>query len=336
MKIIRVLPGVYNEIDILEENLKFYIDQGFETVVVDNGSTDGSYELCEKYLGKGIVKLSQIKTKEFDTRLLLKEATLLYKDENPDWVILADADEFIEPFERNQNLRTVIEIENKKGNTIIPLHHFMFKMTEKDDMSNKSVLSRMKFYGKANDAGRAKIWKDSRHVEISNPHSPSFIDIKEYKPSINKCVMRHYPLRTLEQAEVKINRVRPSLNNPFAWGIHYLGIDDVRLVVVESNEMNYYNEDRKWKFDIQIESDTTENKNIIKYYLTQGKEYTEQYINQLKGRNINWEENPAFIKRIGDIYLAIDEQDLAISYYEKSRHCAEKIIIEIEELFEET
>ena len=94
MKIIRVLPGVYNEIDILEENLKFYIDQGFETVVVDNGSTDGSYELCEKYLGKGIVKLSQIKTKEFDTRLLLKEATLLYKDENPDWVILADADEF--------------------------------------------------------------------------------------------------------------------------------------------------------------------------------------------------------------------------------------------------
>ncbi len=336
MKIIRVLPGVFNEIDILEENLRYYIDQGFETVVVDNGSTDGSYGLCEKYLGNGIISLSQIMTKEFDTRLLLKEATLLYKEVNPDWVILADADEFIEPFEIDETLQTAIEKENHNGNTIIPLHHFIFKMTEKDDMSNKSVLSRMKFYGKANDAGRAKIWKDSRHVEISNPHAPSFIDLNKYRPSNNKLVMRHYPLRTLEQAKAKINRVRPSLNNPFGWGIHYLGIDDARSVVVKSNEMNYYNEDRNWKFDIQIESDTTENKNIINYYLTQGKEYTEQYINQLKSRNINWEENPAFLKRIGDIYLAIDEQDLAISYYEKSKNCAEKIIIEIDDLFEET
>jgi glycosyltransferase involved in cell wall biosynthesis len=335
MRIIRVLPGIYNEIDILEENLRYYINQGFETVVVDNGSTDGSYELCKKYLGNGIIKLSRIITKEFDTRLLLKEATLLYKKVRPDWVILADADEFIEPFERNQNLRTAIEIENKCGNTIIPLHHFMFKMTEKDDMSNKSVLSRMKFYGKAKDADRAKIWKDSRHVEISNPHAPSFIDIKEYKPSNNKYVMRHYPLRTLEQAKAKINRVRPSLNNPFGWGIHYLGIDDVRSVVVKSNVMNYYNEDRKWKFDKHVDSDDTSDANIINYYLTSGRDYTEQYISQLKRINPAWEKNPAFLKRIGDIYLVINEKERAIDCYNEARANAEKIVVDIEELFED-
>jgi glycosyltransferase involved in cell wall biosynthesis len=193
MRIIRVLPGIYNEIDILEENLKFYIDQGFETVVVDNGSTDGSYELCKKYLGNGIIKLSQIITKEFDTRLLLKEATLLYKEVNPDWVILADADEFIEPLEKNISLREAIELESKNGSTIIPLHHFMFKITEKDDPSISKTLCRMKYYGKANDAGRAKIWKDSRHVEINNPHAPSFIDKNQFIISENKFVLKHYP-----------------------------------------------------------------------------------------------------------------------------------------------
>jgi glycosyltransferase involved in cell wall biosynthesis len=336
MNIIRVLPGVFNEMDVLEENLKFYIDQGFETVVVDNGSTDGSYELCKKYLGKGIVKLSQIRTKEFDTRLLLKEATLLYKEENPDWVILADADEFIEPFEKKLSLREAIEIEANNGNTIIPLNHFMFKITEKDNPSISNTLERMKFYGKANDAGRAKIWKDSRYVEINNPHASSFINKEEYKPSNNKFVLRHYPLRSILQAAAKVKRVRPSLNNPFAWNIHYLGIDDIKSIIEESEGLNKYNDDRNWKFDIQIESDNTENNNILKYYLTQGKEYTEQYINQLKGKNPNWEENPAFLKRIGDIYLAIEEQDLAIKYYEKSKYSAEKIILEIEELFEDS
>lgn len=334
MKIIRVLPGTYNEIDVLEENLRFYIDQGFETIVVDNGSTDGSYELCKKYLGKGIIKLSQIKTKEFDTRLLLKEATLLYKEIQPDWVILADADEFIEPFEKGQNLRTGIELAQNNGNTIIPLHHFIFKMTEKDDMSIKDVMSRMKYYGKANDAGRAKIWKDSRYVEISNPHAPSFIDPKEHIPSDNKFVLRHYPLRSLEQAEAKFKRVRPSLNNPFGWNIHYLGNQATQSIQSKSDNLNCYYEDREWKFDKQIESDTTTDLNIINYYLTQGKDYTEQYVNQIKINNQGWESNPVLLKRFGDIYLAIDQEERAIDYYNQAKENAKKIIVEVEELFD--
>jgi len=333
MRIVRVLPGVYNEIDILEENLRFYIDQGFESIVIDNGSTDGSYELCKSYLGKGIIKLSQIVTKEFDTRLLLKEATLLYKEVNPDWVILADADEFIEPCEKDQNLRKAIELESNNGNTVIPLNHFIFKMTEKDNMSIEGVLSRMKFYGKANDAGRAKIWRDSRHVEISNPHFPSFINLNEYRLSSNKLILRHYPLRTVEQAKAKIKRVRPSLNNPFGWGIHYLGINDISSIIANPDDLNYYNEDKAWKFDKQVDSDATTNANIVSYYLTQGKKYTEQYINHLKYSTPNWEQNPSFLKRIGDIYLTINEEDRAIHCYTEARSIAEEIIVKIDELF---
>lgn len=63
--------------------------QGIDLVVLlDNGSTDGSYESCSRYVGKGILSQDRLFTEqlEFD-RLLSKlyEMALLY---TPDWVLL--------------------------------------------------------------------------------------------------------------------------------------------------------------------------------------------------------------------------------------------------------
>jgi len=56
---------VRNNEEIIGEVIEYLISQGLELVVLDNGSTDKTYEICEKYLGRGILKLSNYKSETF-------------------------------------------------------------------------------------------------------------------------------------------------------------------------------------------------------------------------------------------------------------------------------
>ena len=56
MKLVGMLE-VYNDDDIIEELLDFYVSQGLDLVVLDNGSTDETYKICQRFQNKGIVRL---------------------------------------------------------------------------------------------------------------------------------------------------------------------------------------------------------------------------------------------------------------------------------------
>ena len=49
MKIVGMVP-VHNEADIIKESLTHLINQGIDPVVLDSGSTDGTYEICQGFL----------------------------------------------------------------------------------------------------------------------------------------------------------------------------------------------------------------------------------------------------------------------------------------------
>ena len=54
--------SVYNESDIIKEIILEVRTQNVPLAVVDNGSTDGSYDILKTYLGPGIVELARIVT----------------------------------------------------------------------------------------------------------------------------------------------------------------------------------------------------------------------------------------------------------------------------------
>ena len=58
------MMAVHSKVDVLEQNIKWYYGQGFESVVVANNPTDGSTEIGERALRDG--KLSGLRTLHTD------------------------------------------------------------------------------------------------------------------------------------------------------------------------------------------------------------------------------------------------------------------------------
>ena len=87
---------VRNNEDIIEEVIEYLISQGLELVVLDNGSTDNTYEICEKYVGRGILKLSNYKSETFRVSINLRMLYDMALVHTPDWVVNCNSDEFLE------------------------------------------------------------------------------------------------------------------------------------------------------------------------------------------------------------------------------------------------
>ena len=103
--------SVYNESDIIEQTLAHMRAQRIPLIVIDNGSTDGTYQLLENEINKSVLFLKRIQTEKFELVFLLKnlyDSALKFK---PDWLIRFDADEFLEPPSKYVDLREAIEEE---------------------------------------------------------------------------------------------------------------------------------------------------------------------------------------------------------------------------------
>lgn len=80
---------VYNEVKYLPHTIKYYQDNGCEVYVIDNFSTDGTWE----WLQENGIPSHRVDTDEsFDLRILQKEILQTLPKLKPDWVIYAGAD----------------------------------------------------------------------------------------------------------------------------------------------------------------------------------------------------------------------------------------------------
>ncbi len=265
MNIIRMLT-TKDEIDILLRNIEWYANQGISTVAIDNGSTDGSYELMKGLEKDKILACKQLITDGYQEQTLLNSVHELAKSFNPEWLVLADADEFYESPLVGENFRTGLERTIKQGFNLLKLNNMEFWMTEKDNPNEKDVLKRIRHYS-FYDNMRYKAYPNMQGIDIATKlgHMPIFL----FGSQINLCpelfISRHYKFRSLEQGYKKIKQVAPTKDKPDQ-NFHYVKFKcEPSHFVIPSHLLNEYKEDKKWDMTRKFDGGRMNNTELMAY-----------------------------------------------------------------------
>ena len=104
-----VTAMIRDEADIIRQWLDYHVAQGVDAILItDNGSTDGTTEILQEYADRGIVDLRhdpvQRKQQGSIVTAMARDAHTVH---GADWVVNADADEFLSAVDRTLRLTDV-------------------------------------------------------------------------------------------------------------------------------------------------------------------------------------------------------------------------------------
>ncbi len=257
MKIIGML-SVYNDGDIIKEVIEHLLTQNLELVVLDNGSTDGSFEICRKFQDKGILQLNQFQTDTFNEFLVYRMLYDMTIAHNPDWVVKIDSDEFLESGISKMNLKDTIIQVDKEGYNLIQFDRFDFFMTDDDKKNSDSIKNKLRYYSCQGDF-LYRSWKYIPGITIggSNGHYPVFPGGIGYNIFSKKFVLRHYPFRSKEQSKKKISgRLRGiNLKQDKKEANRLLGKSNLNTdfsKTFDHHLLSMYEEDGNWNHEIKL------------------------------------------------------------------------------------
>ena len=129
------LMTAYNEADIIVPAISRLIDQGIEVYLIDNWSTDNTFENASQLLGKGLIAIEKFPSdgppRYYEWTRLLSRVEELASRLSADWFIHHDADEIRESPWVGVTLKDAIYRVDQSGFTlsITPSSCFLLSIT---------------------------------------------------------------------------------------------------------------------------------------------------------------------------------------------------------------
>jgi hypothetical protein len=221
---------VRNEADVIEDNLRFHRAQGVDLfIALDNGSTDGTLQILERYEQAGILKLVTMSGPMLRVqRQGATEIGRLAHDLGADWVIHNDADEFWWPLTGNLK-EALAAIPEQFGIVLAPRTEFIARPDGEGSFAERLLIREARFRRPPKTAHRAhpliKMWerhpidvwvksersprsglvgKPALRVESNHREEPE-LDLV-LAPEFPIGVL-HFPLRSFEQYRKKVDLV---------------------------------------------------------------------------------------------------------------------------------
>jgi hypothetical protein len=202
--------AAYNEADIIDAVVRDLIDQGISVYLLDDGSTDGTAEIVDAYMGRGVIGIERLPAEnagpgEFALAPIVRRKAQLAAELDAHWFINHDADEFRESPYTGVPLKDAIRRVDALGYNAIDFASLNFWPTDDSFRAGEDVRAAFPFYSEAPEFDRIQIrcWKKDTCVDLESTggHDTRFEGRKVFPV---RFLLRHYPIRGQTHGERKV------------------------------------------------------------------------------------------------------------------------------------
>jgi glycosyltransferase involved in cell wall biosynthesis len=191
------LLAIRNEALYLPRCLEHLYQQGVETCVIDNDSTDESLEIAKQYMGKGVIRIERQPYKGyFDLVEQLRIKEKLAQEIEADWFIHHDADEIREAGPQFPTLSAALLAVGEAGYNAVNFDEFVFLPAdnELEDVEPQDYVNQYRdyYFFSPKPLHRVNAWKkQSSPVDLvtMGGHQVLFPERRLYPETF---ILRHY------------------------------------------------------------------------------------------------------------------------------------------------
>jgi GT2 family glycosyltransferase len=243
----------YNEEDIIVPSIEHLIAQGVEVYLIDNWSTDATYELAKQFIGKGLIGIERFPREEppqfYNWKDLLKRVEKIAGEIKADWFIHHDADEVrVSPWQ-GVTLKDAIYMVDQKGFNCIDHTVIEFHPVDNGFMPGTDFEAYFKYFEFSkhfSDFVRINAWKNSGldiSLAATGGHDVCFEGRRVYP---YKFLLKHYRIRSQAHGEKKVFTERKPRWNPDerarGWHMHYDNMQRGHVFSRSPSELELFDE----------------------------------------------------------------------------------------------
>lgn len=225
------LIATYNERDVIESVVNHFYENEVDVYIIDNWSTDGTFEKVERLKGKGVIGLERFPadgpSPYFELVDILKRKEQLSQTIPADWFLHCDADEIRESPWQELNLREAFYQVDQEGFNVVDFIVLRFDPTDDLFKEGMSLAQHFRFF-KFDSQGRLKkisAWKKEGRIVDLHTEAGHDIELENKRIYPIKFLLRHYPIRSQAHGERKVfverkQRWSPDLKKK-GWHVQY-------------------------------------------------------------------------------------------------------------------
>jgi len=260
-KVISIM-AVFNEADIIIPSIKYLVNQGIDVYVIDNWSTDGTYELIKNFEGKGLVGIERFPSSGPSSHFIIQD--ILSRDEkltqelDADWFIHQDCDEIRASPWPDVNLKDAIYMADKSGFNAIDHTIIEFRPLDNEFKSGSNFENHFHYYEFSKEFAhffQVKAWKNLAipiSLADSGGHQVTFKGIRVYP---FKFLLKHYPIRSQSHGEKKVFKERKTRwykpEQSKGWHAHYDVISEGHNFLYQREKLEFFEEEFYKKFLVE-------------------------------------------------------------------------------------
>ncbi len=244
--------AAYNEEDIIVESIKKWTSQGVSVHVLENWSTDATYNLITDLTSEFPVTVERFPpagpSPFFDWGAMLARIEQLAGELEADWFVRRGADEVLASPWPGLTYKDGLYLADQAGYNCID--HTIIEFYPVDDcfeagMDHEVYFRHFDFKHLSHHFQR-KAWKNYRQPISTIPSAGHDVIFAGRRVYPFKFMLKHYSFRSQQQAERKVFRDRKARWNPRerkrGWHIHYDSMQEGHQFVASTAEKEFFEE----------------------------------------------------------------------------------------------